>query len=328
MAVLTYNFAKAGSDLADHLANLPEHMRLDIVTNIPNRWPTYYRSPAGQNARNKARESIATYLELLDPLKFKAKATTRFNFNNHGKIVATDACAYVGSANFTGESGRNVETGTLLTTRDSAALALDLFDGVAAQSILNPGSDAAELAFALNGQAKLVREITEELHRGLFAEADHGPGGRFFYHPEVWPAADVEVLAAALRDLDESLDAAQRLYESRGHGLPLLSKKRIRDALELITDSPRLRRLATFDPVKSAQNRLEENAKEAYDENLEYYAQAATEDAEDERQEVADAAHDDVLALMRNLDALGAEIASVEIALTKALVAFDAVDNA
>jgi phosphatidylserine/phosphatidylglycerophosphate/cardiolipin synthase-like enzyme len=97
VTVVTFNISKkADGKLNRALEALAEHVDLRVVTNVPNRFASYW----GATPRTRARETIQAYLKNLNPASFDENAQAYFNFDNHAKLVATNDIAYIGSANF------------------------------------------------------------------------------------------------------------------------------------------------------------------------------------------------------------------------------------
>jgi phosphatidylserine/phosphatidylglycerophosphate/cardiolipin synthase-like enzyme len=169
VAILTYNFAKSSGELVRRLQALEEDARLDIVSNVPGTFETYF----GQNAIERARARIDEAKRVLDPKAFRARTSIRFNLNNHAKIVASDLCAYVGSANFSDESADNYELGFVTRAPEAISAIFEHFDLVAAESVLNPGVGAAGAAVEVQEVRSELRRARELVHQALFQEPDH-----------------------------------------------------------------------------------------------------------------------------------------------------------
>jgi len=63
--IITYNISEKKQALIDALKKAGEHCSINIITNIPSRWETYY----GQNFRDKASQKIKLYMTKLKPVK-------------------------------------------------------------------------------------------------------------------------------------------------------------------------------------------------------------------------------------------------------------------
>lgn len=101
--VITYNISKESESLINILESFEDDKDVIIITNIPNRFKRYTSS----YAKGRAKQTISTYIERLNPDNYDANIRTFLNFGNHSKIIMTDKMAYIGSANFSDESKSN-----------------------------------------------------------------------------------------------------------------------------------------------------------------------------------------------------------------------------
>ncbi|WP_425802374.1 phospholipase D-like domain-containing protein [Desulfitobacterium sp. Sab5] len=118
--IITYNISgKENQDqLLQKLHKASKTAEIQIITNIPSRFESYYSSLAGQSMRNRAKDNIEVYLKKLKPNTFGTDFIPYFNFANHAKIIGTENKVYIGSANFSNESRYNIETGIIIEDRD------------------------------------------------------------------------------------------------------------------------------------------------------------------------------------------------------------------
>lgn len=114
--IITYNISKKekGGELISLLKELPEETDVQIITNIPSRFDTYYGSKAGEAMRAAFKKNCDIYMKKLNPVNFTPTVITAFNFCNHAKIIGTENIVYIGSANYSDESKYNIETGILI----------------------------------------------------------------------------------------------------------------------------------------------------------------------------------------------------------------------
>ena len=104
--IITFNISQSQNSLLEALKEAgTRNIPIRLVTNIPNRWHSYW----GATARNRAKETIKIYQRKLKPESIGKLANIFFKFNNHGKIILTNNIVYWGSANFSDESARNYE---------------------------------------------------------------------------------------------------------------------------------------------------------------------------------------------------------------------------
>lgn len=113
ISIVTFNISNENIQLINRLKNL-ENVQIQIVTNIPSRFEKYYYHKDDKYKKN-ASKRINKYLEILNPNSFKSDTSVYFNFRNHSKIMVTDNYAYIGSANFSNESSKNLESGILIS---------------------------------------------------------------------------------------------------------------------------------------------------------------------------------------------------------------------
>ena len=114
ITIVTYNISERSHALMSGLCSAGKRCRINIITNIPNRWEMYY----GDQFREKAKSKINLYLSKLKPERLGNKSSVFFDFSNHGKIIMTNNVVYVGSANYSEESARNIEFGFVSKDED------------------------------------------------------------------------------------------------------------------------------------------------------------------------------------------------------------------
>ena len=112
ITIVTFNISKTkdGALLKKLSEACKRGVKSRIITNIPKRFPSYYRNEADSYAR-AAHTMIESYIRLLDSSKFNMHLDAYFNFSNHSKIIMTDNIIYCGSANYSDESKNNLECG-------------------------------------------------------------------------------------------------------------------------------------------------------------------------------------------------------------------------
>jgi len=108
--IVTFNISAENSRLLNEVGKLKDTTEVEVITNIPNRYATYYSDAA----RKRARKNIISYTEQLNPEKFDPMVSSYFNFSNHSKIILTEDIAYIGSANASDESDKNFESGVII----------------------------------------------------------------------------------------------------------------------------------------------------------------------------------------------------------------------
>lgn len=113
IGIMTYNISpKEDSPLLQSLKEACNNgANAVIITNIPKRFPSYYSKRYAQSAKN----AIDNYTQYLNPSDYSLRLNPYFSFNNHAKIIMTDNIVYWGSSNFSDESKQNYECGTIST---------------------------------------------------------------------------------------------------------------------------------------------------------------------------------------------------------------------
>ena len=110
--ILTFNISEKNTSnmLLKRLQEAGQReISITLVSNIPNRWPEDW----GDSYKRKAKATIKTYINKLNPNKFGEDVKIFFEFKNHGKIVMTNNVIYWGSSNYSDESKMNYECGTI-----------------------------------------------------------------------------------------------------------------------------------------------------------------------------------------------------------------------
>ena len=93
-----------------------------IVTNIPKRFPSYFK----EQYALAAKDMIDLYVRQMNPQGYGMRLNPYFAFHNHAKIVMTENMVYWGSSNYSDESSRNFECGTVSTDRELIAYLKDV----------------------------------------------------------------------------------------------------------------------------------------------------------------------------------------------------------
>ena len=80
--IITYNISGTGNTdpLLEQIKKLGEDVDVQIITNIPSRFETYYSSAAGEAMRSRAKHNIEVYLKKLNPESFTTAFSISFNF--------------------------------------------------------------------------------------------------------------------------------------------------------------------------------------------------------------------------------------------------------
>ena len=155
VTVTTFNVSKHRDSLLEQLRKLDVPLRL--ISNIPD------RRKVEKGHKQDLTESVAAYLELLNPEHFGVSTSIYFCFGNHTKVIVTDKIGYIGSANYSDESAGNWEFGIII--RDPAALAhvIAAVDEIQNDSIRYYGPQVSESVVPLMAAASDLRKLHERL---------------------------------------------------------------------------------------------------------------------------------------------------------------------
>ena len=285
--IITYNISKSMKD--DKLLESLKHVNADVklITNVPSRAETYFKSQAGENRRLSARNNIQIYISKLNPENFPDGFIPYFNVNNHAKIVGTENIVYIGSANFSNESAKSIETGILSEDKEFIQrLYSEFFAEIESKSLSY--YDECFSAFKVFVWAlqekfeyhhhKLIQELYTDYQRTKLVVAD-----AIFL--------DVNYLFALYRDLDELksvIDAAEDTYDDNDtiYNAALEDLKNGFERIdvewlqEVISEDGSLYELVNFDTDKVANDLLQENyCFDAYEERLDMYTEIAINNA-------------------------------------------------
>lgn len=299
--ILTYNISTSDDTLLRMLSDIGSEVNIKIISNIPNRFDSYFTP----TVRDRARRTITTYLDTLNPDNFSAGFSAFFNFSNHSKIIMTDSIAYIGSANFSGESSRNFECGVLI--RDLQIIEQierEFFESIQEHSVEFRGTAIARIYVRAIEILSRVQLVIEAIRWSMYREIDLPFRGIQYksFAPEL-STTDLNELAAVIEDLEEvitDLEENER-YNHIAHIIPAQLLTSIRELIEI--DSP-IYNLATFDEQEYAENYMEDFAAWADEENLDRFANSASQESADKHTDLALQAEADIERLLATLDGL------------------------
>ncbi|NFA44459.1 hypothetical protein EXM65_18335 [Clostridium botulinum] len=294
--IVTYNISSENSKLIKEISKLADKKEIDIITNIPNRYVSYY----SEYARKRARKNIISYTKQLNPEKFESKVSSYFNFNNHSKIILTENIAYIGSANASNESCNNYECGVII--KDKKAIK-EINDNIIPilkdDSLEYYGNNYSRITILLINLLTKLKSLHEDFHMSFYDISDHrGANLEYYdhYNADLSPIV-LESIENCVYEYDEILE---ELNESDDVNISLLTPDNIDSIKELIFD---LEPFARFDVDDQASKYLSEDP-EAYDENLDNCANDAFQRANDERAEKAEEIEEIVVKFEKELDLL------------------------
>lgn len=311
ITIVTFNISERQMALVNALRTAGRHCKVNIITNIPNRWEEYY----GDSFRDKARAKINLYMSKLNPEKLGRKSSVFFDFSNHGKIIMTENVAYVGSANYSEESAGNTEFGFIVRDANFISFIHDeVLPEMEAESVPYYSYDYTALLLEANVALSALFNIRTRLHEAAYCLHDDVDGEWYYYNEheaflthstldliqqvadeagkvasEIYDAIDV-----ITESDDDELDAANEIYESL---------RDMRRRIEDISTRDSLYELANFDSEEYVNGQLqEEYGMEAYEENLEECIESAMENASNTVYGLTTTAHEDIDELLDVLD--------------------------
>lgn len=287
--IITYNISK--NQRNDRLLELIKDTDADvqIITNVPSRMAEYYNSPAGERMRSSARNNIQIYISKLDPDKFGRNFKPFFNVQNHAKLIGTENIVYIGSANYSSESANNIETGVLIEDKEFIQdLYSEFFDKVRDNSLSYFDDEfSAFRLYVLSLYAKfnqyhkkLLQDLYTDYERTKMVVADN----IFIDY------SDLQDLYLDLDELEQFIGFAEDTYaeenEEYNEALEQLKNDFARLSIDwlksVIEEDGSLYKLVEYNIEQEANCILQtEFAFEAYDDQLDEYAERAMNMASD-----------------------------------------------
>lgn len=288
ITIITYNISDKQIFLLNCIKSAPSDCEITIVTNIPNRWETYYYD----NYREIAKKKINIYMTKLNPDNLGEKASVFFNFRNHGKIIMTETMAYVGSENYSEESKYNSEFGFICKDHDFIDfLTLEVLPDVENASVPYYEYDYMGLLLEANMIISNIFNLYNELHEqtyGLHDDID----GQWFYYLENDDLLEEKTLESINKALSTADEIAHDMYNAvdiitRGNEDELDKIYGIYEDLlklstlaENVSSSTEVDDLANFDFNDYINDLLQTDyAMVAYEENLENCIDCASDEA-------------------------------------------------
>ncbi|WP_291654058.1 phospholipase D-like domain-containing protein [Clostridium sp.] len=309
--ILTYNISKEKNSLLNSLKEAGEDTEIKIISNIPGRWKDYFKS----NYEQIAKRNIYVYKNKLNPKQISEKTQVYFCFSNHSKIIMTDNIAYVGSANFSEESSNNFEAGFI--TRDKEFI--EFLEEEVFPWIINYSSEYEIddkfllLKTAVYNSVSMFESIYENFHMNFYLLADHRGEEIWYYNKteNTMCINDLEEAGELCNKYLELLEKINNLFQNQNiieadiDGIDDL----IEESNDIVNDieeifSGTLYDLATFSKQNYINEYLDDNASEAYDENLDYYVEKGMDIADEVFEELAERAKEDADKLLKELVAM------------------------
>lgn len=288
ITIITYNISEKQNSLISALKKASENCIINIVTNIPNRWETYY----GDSFRNRARQKINLYMSKLKPENIGSNSTVFFDFSNHGKIIMTDTIVYVGSANYSEESANNTEFGLLSEDKEFIEfIRTQVLQDVQASAIPYYEYDYTALLLEANVALSAVFNIKNELYEEVYRLHDD-IDGVWYYYVEFEATLTIYILEKIIEIVGAACKVASDIYDAidvitQGEEDEMISVNDsyeelldISSRIEEISGFDTLIELAEFDTNDFINKQLqEEYAMEAYEDNLQNCIDSASEEA-------------------------------------------------
>jgi len=310
ITIITYNISEKKNALVSALKKAGEHCIINVITNIPSRWETYY----GDSFRDKARQKINLYLSKLKPENLGINSTVFFDFSNHGKIIMTDSIVYVGSANYSEESANNTEFGFISSDKDL----IDFIKSEVLSNIQNSSVPYYEYDYtallleanvALSATYNIKNELYEEVYR-LHDDVD----GEWYYYVEHEATLTVSTLNKVVEFVNEACKIASDIYDAidtitDGNEDEIIVANDVYEELldkcsriEEIRSFDTLIELSEFDSEEYINQQLqEEYAMEAYEDNLENCIESASGEAMSVVWDLTQAAKEDIDELVKEI---------------------------
>ena len=288
ITIITYNISEKQNSLISALKKASENCIINIVTNIPNRWETYY----GDSFRNRARQKINLYMSKLKPENIGSNSTVFFDFSNHGKIIMTDTIVYVGSANYSEESANNTEFGLLSEDKEFIEfIRTQVLQDVQASAVPYYEYDYTALLLEANVALSAVFNIKNELYEEVYRLHDD-IDGVWYYYVEFEATLTIYILEKIIEIVGAACKVASDIYDAideitQGEEDEMISVNDsyeelldISSRIEEISGFDTLIELAEFDTNDFINKQLqEEYAMEAYEDNLQNCIDSASEEA-------------------------------------------------
>lgn len=312
--ILTYNISRSRDTLLDELKKAGKrNIPIRIITNIPNRWHSYWNA----KDRIKARNTIKIYQRKLRPESIGKLANVFFKFNNHGKIILTNNIIYWGSANFSDESACNYECGTISRDKNFISYVHNkLIPMILSNSIDYYKRNYINYIAGIMSAIATIHNMIEEIHDSSYAiyeDYDNNLNSAEFYKTDsngiTWKMLEnlmetvqsfEGLLSGILSELDKEYDefvndedfehyekADELIFEFR-HDIDELNR-------QIASYCYSLEDLAKFDEEDCTFSILSnEYGNVAYDENLEYFVELSSEKARDIYENLIESAKEDI----------------------------------
>lgn len=320
IGILTFNISpKADSKLLQALKTACANgTNAVLVTNVPNRYPSYY----DVKYEYPAKEKINLYKRQLNPHNFNLRLSPYFTFKNHAKVIVTDNLIYLGSSNYSDESRDNLECGVISSDKALIEYVKDtLFPEIQSHAVPYYKDNFAVAIANLEDLIAICKQAKDTLfdaayepwvdydtnfeEKWIYRTTESGITVSFMQHfqevfqkfedalsvidsilDEYW---DVDELPEEVEMLRQLFEEYQTVYDD------------FNDDVSALFDG--LEDLAHYNVDEEANRKIvEDYSMEAYDERLNYYAQKAFQEASDEFGELIKESEETVKDLLAKLD--------------------------
>lgn len=322
IGIMTYNISpKVDSKLLRSLKEACMNgTNAVIITNIPKRFPSYF----GTRYAIAAKDMISLYKRQLNPHDYGMRLNPYFTFHNHAKVVMTDNIVYWGSSNFSDESTGNFECGTISTDKGLIKYLKDsLFPDVQSKSVPYYRYNFAEAIANLESLIPACRTARQSLfeaafkpwadydtnfeEKWLYRKTDNGVTVRFLreftsFFSQFDDALNVidDIIDEywELDELPDQVEVLKGLLEKYKHTYDSFN-----DTISSLFED--LEQMARYDVSDEACRKIvNDYGMEAYDEEFDYYAEKAMNEAAEEYEELIESSEQTVRDTLDNLDSM------------------------
>ena len=304
IGIITYNISpRTDSNLLKALKDACINgAKAVVITNIPQRFSSYYTAQIADAAKKK----IDLYMRQLNPRDYAMRLSPFFTFNNHAKIILTDNNAYWGSCNYSDESKRNFECGTISTDKGLIEHLRDsFFPYIQSKSVPYYKYNFALAIANLESLILACKEVREKLF-----EASFEPWVEYetnFKEEWVFRTTDSGISVKLIQgyieffsQFDDALRVVNEIIDKYSDKEELPEQVALLKGLfdeykstffnfynTIMTLFEDLKQLAQFDTTIEANKKLNyEYGMEAFDEELNLYAERAMNEASEEYREL------------------------------------------
>ncbi len=335
--ILTYNISSKKDDLLKMVNELDESVEVKLITNIPNRFATYY----SDSARERSKKSIYKYLSKLDPDKFDAKVSTFFNFDNHSKVIMTNSIAYIGSANFSDESSNNFECGVIIRDNEKIEeINREIFSFIESESKEYTGSKITKLKVLIYNTLSKMNVLRTNIHEGAYSRREDVYDiyelvgkSKEYLEGEIYNHERTNISPSDLDEINTILYEVEDFeFEFSGKEVlediyRIIDQVTIGEVKRLTSSDEDLYKFSCFDETTFAQDYMDDNSYLITEENLDNYAQKGFDIACETKESWAESIKEKIELLDKNLGDLILNLQNVIIELEKIDKGKKTIDN-